>query len=502
MMLRSTIYFVLLVAVQEAPVGASGLTSSKCTVDTICRDGSPHWPEPCSCDPACSQYGDCCPDAPRQNTVPATNLSNFLTPDSWSCRTYMSKYLCPEFAMGRFSINSSCFTRDFDRNLSIILPNLTIYLNETKTLYNRGEYEFVDKDFIRVCRSAEDVPVLNTVSRVLMLISLVCMFLHMCIFLVQHRRSSIPRLTHFLMVLSLFIAELFFLLAFNANENYVACVIYGSVTYYFFTMAFFWMNVISLDTCRAFCSPTYGRATIKTFLCYFAYATVVPLAMSTLAVVVDQFVSPEFVFHPNLGTDRCWFNNEWGLIAFFICPVFSILTINLFLYITSVHAIHKQQKLARFASRSVIKSYKSVYEMNLKNQAKAAASAEPSSVGRKCTFPPESTSATSLRFSPASLPESPSPRYVKCLQQQTRMKVLRHRLVIYGKVALIMGMTWVFGLMYVFVKSPVVAYLNVIFNCLQGTFIFVAFDCTKNNRRKLWKTLGSYSNREKDAETC
>lgn len=396
---------------------------------------------------------------------------------------------------GRFSINSSCFTREYNRNLSLIFPNLTIYLNETETAYNRGEYEFVDENVIRVCRPPDTIPVLQIVSTILMLISLVCMSLHMCIFLVQWRRSSVPRLTHFLMVLSLFIAELLLLLTFNANEDYAACVVYGSITYYFFSVAFFWMNVISFDICRAFCSQTYGRATIKTFLCYFAYATVVPLAMSTTAVVVDQLVPRDFVLHPNFGTDRCWFNNKWGLVAFFMCPVFFILIINLFLYIISVCAIHKQQKLAEFASRSVIKNYRSVYELKLNNRRNTDGCEQSSSCSgaTKCASP----LGASLG-GPEEL--SVSCGYLERKQERTRLKVVRERLVIYSKVALIMGMTWVFALVYVFVESPVAACLNVIFNCLQGTFIFIAFDCTREKRKKLWITLSSYTSKEKCTE--
>ncbi|KAG7173787.1 G-protein coupled receptor Mth-like 10-like 3 [Homarus americanus] len=398
--------------------------------------------------------------------------------------------------IGRFSINSSCFTRDYDRNLSVTFPNLTIYLNTTGTTHHRGEYEFVDKDFVRVCRPQDTVPVLGVVSTVFMSLSLFCMFLHMCIFFCQYKRRSIPRLTHFLMVFSLFIAELFLLITFNANDNYVACVVYASIMYYFFSVAFFWMNVISFDTCRAFCSHTYVKSTIKTFIGYFVYTTTVPLLMTVTAVVVDLLSPPDFVLRPDLGTGRCWFNNKWGLVLFFICPVFLILIIDFILYIIAVYEIYKQQKSAEFASRAAIKNNKRRCRSDASNKRTEGQCEYPpsSAVTSRSTTPDMGTSAMCLEELPG--------RGLERQQKKTQhLKVVRDRVVIYSKVALIMGMTWVFALVSLFVESSVVNYCNVFFNCLQGTFIFISFDCTKENINRLRYRLTGYSSNQDTVET-
>lgn len=379
-----------------------------------------------------------------------------------------------------------CITEDYNRNQSVLYPNLTLYLEETQMTYSFGQYEFINEDFVRVChRSLDRVSVLSLVSTVLMLVSLVCMFLHMCIFFVQFKRRSVPRWTQFFMVCSLFIAELLFLVGYSAQGNYVPCVIFSCLTYCFFTVAFFWMNVISFDTCRAFYSHTRFRATTKTLIYYIIYATGLPLVMSAVALVVNQLSPATFPLSPAFGTGRCWFNNKWGLVMFFISPVILILISNICLYVVSIYEIFVQQKAARFAAQSAIRGRKVPRSRTEANKGQNG-----------------NTSREDVTAEPTAKERGPqerardSPGHSEGLQERARqLKVLLDRLAIYSKVALIMGLTWVFALISLFVDSITVMYLHVVFNSLQGTLIFIAFNCTKENYRKLRDTISGSASR-------
>ncbi|XP_021919974.1 probable G-protein coupled receptor Mth-like 1 [Zootermopsis nevadensis] len=59
---------------------------------------------------------------------------------------------------------------------------------------------------------------------------------------------------------------------------------------------------------------------------------------------------------------------------------------------------------------------------------------------------------------------------------------------LYCRLALIMGLTWIVGLVAAFVDNIVVWYAFVILNTLQGLFIFLAFTCTQ----KVWQELRPY----------
>ncbi|KAG1669293.1 G-protein coupled receptor Mth2 [Nymphon striatum] len=53
------------------------------------------------------------------------------------------------------------------------------------------------------------------------------------------------------------------------------------------------------------------------------------------------------------------------------------------------------------------------------------------------------------------------------------------RYILYIKLSIIMGLTWLFAFLAALVESEVTWYLFIIFNGLQGAFIFIAFSCKK-----------------------
>lgn len=56
--------------------------------------------------------------------------------------------------------------------------------------------------------------------------------------------------------------------------------------------------------------------------------------------------------------------------------------------------------------------------------------------------------------------------------------MLKRNVTIYSRLAVIMGLSWVFGLLASLLNHVVLWYIFVILNTLQGFFIFVAFTCT------------------------
>lgn len=378
---------------------------------------------------------------------------------------------------GRSYLNSTCYTTEFKRNYSVMFPNQSIYLNFTEKLYDFGEYEFVNHSWVRVCRPETLwTPAMNIISTVLISISLVCMLLHILIFFALPRRQNIPSMNLFSMTCSLFIAELFFVCLFRLNENYPACVAISTIMYYFLSASFLWMNVMSIDICRTFHSNRYKIKSKKIFIQYSVYAWTVPLLSTVIAVLVDQFSSETFILTPQFGTHNCWFNNKWGLVAFFTFPSGLVVLFNMVLYGISVYDIYKQHMSGEFASSTVRKNgpadkkkREKERETFLKRSAASAAEA-----------PPKDKSSD----------ESDSSRYADRIKERIQRRIQAHkkqriRLVLYCKLALIMGMTWIFAFVSIHTQSLVFEYLFIIFNGLQGTFIFIAFDC----KQKQWEEL-------------
>ncbi|XP_063615649.1 probable G-protein coupled receptor Mth-like 1 [Penaeus indicus] len=126
--------------------------------------------------------------------------------------------------------------------------------------------------------------------------------------------------------------------------------------YYFLSASFLWMNVMSIDICRTFHSNRYKIKSKKIFIQYSIYAWTVPLLSTVIAVFVDQFSSETFVLTPQFGTHNCWFNNKWGLVMFFTFPSGLVVLFNMVLYGSPVYDIYRQHTFRRVRSSTVRKN--------------------------------------------------------------------------------------------------------------------------------------------------
>ncbi|XP_063843417.1 uncharacterized protein LOC135090532 isoform X2 [Scylla paramamosain] len=363
-------------------------------------------------------------------------------------------------------LNSSCYVLEYDQNAFTTFPNESIYLNETRHLYRFGEYE-LNGSLIRVCDEKKRwTPFMHILSSVLIIISLVCLLAHMAIFLMLPERRNIPSMNLFSMTVSLFMAEFLFLTFFQLKFNHITCIVSGVLMYYFLSVSFLWMNVMSIDIFRTFYyTSSYRTKSRKIFTQYSLYAWILPLGGVTLALVVDE-VWPDYVIAPHFGTDTCWINNKWGLVTFFTFPSGMVILANLILYMVSVRNIYTQIKSGEMASSTIRKSDGS----------------SKYSGGNSKT----SVDSSGRRVSRGSIFELPNCK--ENLRSKFSMGSLRKhrgRLILYCKLALIMGMTWIFAFISIHTKNIVFEYFFIITNGLQGAFIFVAFDLKK----KVWEEL-------------
>ena len=83
-------------------------------------------------------------------------------------------------------------------------------------------------------------------------------------------------------------------------------------------------------------------------------------------------------------------------------------------------------------------------------------------------------------------------RAIVLISRATRIvkKSEKRRFLLYVKLCVIMGLTWVFAFVAAFSDVQVLWYLFIIFNTLQGLFICLAFICTKKVYRLLKEKIG------------
>ena len=163
---------------------------------------------------------------------------------------------------------------------------------------------------------------------VMMAISIVCLFLHMIIYLISFKYRNLHSTNLFTMTIALFIAETSFVFGANFCTDHVSCYIMTIIVYYFFLVAFLWMNVISFDICKTFHSQSMKYESNRTYLRYFFYAWGLPVLITLCAIMID-LLAPQSSVAPGFADYGFWFSNAWGLLMFFIIPVELIFIFNM-----------------------------------------------------------------------------------------------------------------------------------------------------------------------------
>ncbi|CAG0918311.1 unnamed protein product [Notodromas monacha] len=147
---------------------------------------------------------------------------------------------------------------------------------------------------------------------------------------------------------------------------------------------------------------------------------------------------PEFA--PQYAQHLCWFNNRKGLALLFVLPVGAVMLENMVLFALSAFGIYKQQEASKFAAKTV------------RQPSKATSSAKK---------PPAAT--------------------------QNRKNQIR--LILYLKLALIMGLGWTLGFVAGLADVPWLWYAFFFLNGLQGVLIFLAFDAKRKIARLIIETI-------------
>lgn len=403
-------------------------------------------------------------------------------------------------------IAKSCNTIVRNSEAHILYPNGTIYLRKPKLYFKYGEYELIQTDWIKICvPDGRWTKPMKFLSTLLISISLICLLLHMAIFIALPQKRNIPSMNLFSLTLALFASDLIFQCFFHYNNLTIFCQIFSALLYYFLCAAFIWMNVMSIDIFRTFRSSTYKIKSKRVFIHYSFYAWVCPVFSTSLVVLVDHFASEDFFFIPDLGSERCWFNNKWGHAVFFTIPAGLIVIVNMFLYGFSVWCIYKQRKLGKLAAASVQPGDKKLDKISVIKVKEPSYCDSNFSLDSKIISAlasrSSSTTTTTITTTTSDRSNNNSFKRDKILletemffQQKIKDRIQRRvriskkhrlRLALYSKLALIMGMTWIFAFLSLHTKNVVLDYLFVIFNGLQGALIFLAFDCKKS----VWNEL-------------
>ncbi|XP_006824531.1 cadherin EGF LAG seven-pass G-type receptor 2 [Saccoglossus kowalevskii] len=164
-------------------------------------------------------------------------------------------------------------------------------------------------------------------------ISLLALLLSFITFVCLPNLRSNSNSIHINLVISLFIAELVFLLGIDASLNFV-CKVVAIALHYFFMATFSWMFVEGLHLYRMLTEvKNINRGQMKF---YYVVGYGLPLVIVSLAVGLSQDKYGKQI-NQN-GEHFCWLSTKDNLIWSFAGPVLAVVGMNLIVFIMAVKA--------------------------------------------------------------------------------------------------------------------------------------------------------------------
>lgn len=286
-------------------------------------------------------------------------------------------------------------------------------------------------------------------------VSIICLMLHLITFsiLPEMRNLSGKNLaslaTYLLVGYTCFLTR--HLAPFWLNDSPVICKVIGITMYHTFISSFTWSAILSFDVWRSLnlASTELRLATGSQNVRFTIYSLVSIFISSTVTlIVVTKSLSPSTL--PMLPTASfnppvCWFSSSSSLITYFIIPVTVILVFN----------------CCFFASISLLLTSAAKVTSATFNKSKQVkkASSSSSSTG---------SSTTAVHASTSSATHS--------IQNDSKL---------YLKLSILMGLTWILGLIGTLVPNALIWLLFILLNTTQGLFIFCSFTLTEKVKRGL-----------------
>jgi len=235
------------------------------------------------------------------------------------------------------------------------LENGTLYVVSRDEMLEEGQFRrLANGGGVLICAEglvsvSKFGPVLGWVTVAGLGLSEVCLVLHLIAFFISPELRNLSGRNLASLSFALFAAYGSFMLAQFIPSGDALCLGVAVSTYYFFLCSFWWTSVLAWDVWRTIRMATvqlrsssghqWGR-----FALYSLYAWIVPALMVTgtlLIELMDTAPTPWIPaeYHPAFGRNVCWFGQRRAILVFFAAPLLCILSVNLFLFISSAYMI-------------------------------------------------------------------------------------------------------------------------------------------------------------------
>lgn len=332
------------------------------------------------------------------------------------------------------------------QEFTILNNSIQLALKTSHQVIPEGQYELTASGEAKVCYSAiTSFPHVqdSLVSIICLSLSVICLALHNVIYCLLPKLQNLPARNLFSMSLSLFFAQLIFLTGLIPvlTVSPAVCVAIAVSIQYFFLSSFFWMNVLSFDVWKTFGGKTLSYGSRGNHWKYAIYAWGTPVLTICLSLFFEYVDIIPLQLRPNYAQlMTCWFGSQEGLLIFFVTPMFAVILMNVAFFGSTVYKLIKNDESRHFATNT--------------NQRGSLTSGEK----YKFRMTQRKSSCKTVQISHVT---------------GKRDKI---QFYLYLKLFVIMGLTWLSGIAAILFDLDFLRYIFVVFNGLQGVFIFLMFD--------------------------
>ncbi|XP_017057711.1 G-protein coupled receptor Mth isoform X2 [Drosophila ficusphila] len=235
-----------------------------------------------------------------------------------------------------------------------LFENGTFRRHHDNAILNKREYclqhrNFTDGNDTLVRIAPHNCLILEsrTGQTFIMVTSLVCMLLTICVYLVVKKLQNLHGKCFICYMVSLFMGYLLLLLdLWELSLGF--CLTAGFLGYFFVLAAFFWLSAISMDLWNTFSGNTRVLSRLlmgQRFLTYNAYAWGMPLVLTGVTYLADRLVENED-WNPRVGAEgHCWiYTLGWSAMLYFFGPMLLLILFNLTMFILTAIPIMRVRR--------------------------------------------------------------------------------------------------------------------------------------------------------------
>ncbi|XP_032906732.1 adhesion G protein-coupled receptor L3-like [Amblyraja radiata] len=166
---------------------------------------------------------------------------------------------------------------------------------------------------------------LEIITYVGITLSLICLFMSMVIFTYCRSISSVRITIHKQLCLTMFLAELLFLINSIKVTNEMLCMIVAILLHYLFLACFAWMLLEGVQLYLMVVKVFHSRSLRKTYLFLVGYGAPLIIVIPVASISMDAY-------------DRkiCWLNITSGYVWAFIGPICAIIGLNIIFFIITI----------------------------------------------------------------------------------------------------------------------------------------------------------------------